>query len=138
MSKYNKLQGHKRCLRVLDTITFIFVIAVLSSCATGSSIVTGNIRPAIDPTAVKVYLKPPVRYETIALVEASSDVEFSSQSAQNRTIKELKKQAAKLGANGVLLTNTENKTSGGFIINGIYTTSDKKVARGEAIYVIQE
>jgi len=49
-------------------------------------------------------------------------------------MKELKKQAAKLGANGVLLTNTGTIKTGG----NIYTASNVKTAQGEAIYVTQE
>jgi hypothetical protein len=138
MRQFKNLQVTRQGIRVLNTITVILLFTVLTGCATGSYILTGKTRPAIDPMAVKVYLTPPTKYETIAIVEASSNVEFSSQAAQNRTIEKLKEQAAKLGANGVLLTNTENKSSGGVIVSGIYIASDKKTARGEAIYVIQE
>lgn len=117
-------------------ITSILFITILSGCVTGSSIITGNVRTAIDPKIVKIYLNPPAKYETIAIIEVSSDVAFSSQAAQNRTINKLKKEAAKLGANGVLFKSTENKISNGAFVNGI--SSDKKVTQGEAIYIIQE
>ena len=138
MLKYSKLKVKKQCIRVFNAIIAITLFIVMFGCATGSYILTGTARPAIDPITVKVYLTPPTKYETIAIVEASSDVGFSSQAAQNRTIEKLKKQAAKLGANGMLLTNTENKSSGGVLVSGVYIASDKKTARGEAIYVIQE
>jgi hypothetical protein len=103
----------------------------LVGCATGSSIVTGDVRPAIDPNEVKLYLEPPLEYETIGLVEASSEVELSTQAAQDRAIGELKAQAARLGANGVLLGNT------GDVYYGDYA-NEIKTAKGKAIFVIQE
>ena len=109
-------------MRVVKIITALFFLTVLFGCATGSSIVTGKVRPAISPSAVKIYLDPPSQYETIGIVEASSDVEFSTQAAQDRVINELKSQAAKIGANGVLLMNTGDKSGEmvGFYSGGIF------------------
>ena len=138
MLKYHKRQLGKPHIIVLNITIIIISLTALFGCSTGSSIVTGNVRPAIDPMAVKIYLTPPAKYETIAIVESSSDVGFSSQAAQNRAIDRLKKEAAKLGANGVLLTNTANKSTGGVLIGSVFVDSDAKTARGEAIYVVQE
>jgi len=117
-------------------------LLVLLGCATGSSVVTGNVRPAISPTEVRIYLDPPSKYETIGLVDASSEVEFSTQAAQDRAINELKAQAAKIGANGVLLLNTGDKTGDmvGFVSGGVFYggATESKTARGRAIFVIQE
>jgi hypothetical protein len=120
-------------------------IAMSFGCATatGSGIVTGSARPPTNPSEVKLYLDPPPsQYETIGLVEASSEVEFSTQAAQDRVIDELRAQAAKLGANGVLLLHSGDKPgdSVGFYSKGTFysTTSESKVARGRAIFVPQE
>lgn len=129
-------------MRVLRIITTLFSLAVLFGCATGSAIVTRKARPAIGPTEVKIYLDPPSQYETIGIVEASSDVEFSTQAAQDRAINELKSQAAKIGANGVLLMNTGDKSGEmvGFYSGGIFYAgaSETKTAKGKAVFVIQE
>ena len=114
-----------RIFKIIITLSFL---SVLVGCATGSSIVTGKVKPAISPGEVKIYLYPPSQYDTIGIVEASSDVEFSTQAAQDRVINELKAQAAKIGANGVVLINT-----------GFYGgPSETKIAKGKAISVIQE
>jgi uncharacterized protein YbjQ (UPF0145 family) len=129
-------------MRLFRIITIIFWFVVLAGCATGSVIITGNVRSAIDPLEVKIYLELPSQYETIGIVEASSDVEFSSQAAQDRVINELKNQAAKIGANGVLLINVGNQSGGttGFYSGGVFyaSSSETKTAHGQAIYVIQE
>ena len=124
------------------TIVALSFLVALLGCATGSFIVTGKVRPAISPSEVKIYLDPPSQFETIGIVEASSEVEFSSQAAQDRAINELKKQAAKIGANGVLLLNTGNKSGDmvGFYSGGVFyaEASQTKTATGRAIFVIQE
>ena len=115
-------------MKITKMFMLLFSFVLLTGCSTGSSIVTGNRRAAINPTEVKIYIDAPAQYETIGLVEASDEVAFSTQASQDRVVKELKAQAAKLGANGVLIISTDSKRD----------TSDKKVAQGKAIYVVRE
>ena len=88
MFKRNVMEASRIAVLIVCLLTLV-------GCATGSSIVTGKVRPAIDPNDVKLYLEPPLEFETIGIVEASSEIEFSSQAAQDRTIQELKAQASK-------------------------------------------
>lgn len=129
-------------MKIFRVAVFATFLTVLFGCATGSSIVTGKVRPAINPSDVKLYLESPIKYETIGIVEASSEVEFSSQAAQDRAIQELKVQAARIGANGVLIKNTGNQSGDmvGFFSGGVFFAgaSEKKTAMGNAILVIQE
>jgi len=103
MEKLHSLLKNKKIWMAFKMSIIILLLNVLTGCATGSVIITGKERPAITPSEVKIYIDPPSQYETIGLVEASSDVELSRQAAQDRVIKKLKLQAAKIGANGVLL-----------------------------------
>ncbi len=82
------------------------LVLFLTGCASGSSIVTGTKRPPIDPGKVKLYLQPPSNHEVIGIVNASSDAGWTEQGSIDYAVQELKKQAAKLGANGVLITTT--------------------------------
>jgi len=119
-----------------------FFCIVLFGCATGSTIITGEARPAIDPSMVRIYLDPPTQFETIGFIEASSDVEFSRQAAQDRVINELRNRAARIGANGILLVGTgvQSGDTVGFVSGGVlFTTTGSRITRhGRAIYVIQE
>ncbi len=64
---------------------------------------TGQERSPIDPAAVTLYDDPPADYEVVGIVEAASDVILiSTEVAQERAFAELKEQAAKIGANGVI------------------------------------
>ena len=139
-------------MQVVKIITAIFFVAFLCGCVTyGSSIVTGEVRPEISPSEVKIYLDPPSHYETIGIVETSREIGFSRQKAQDNVIEDLKKLAAKMGANGVLLTSTTTQSSGstgGFAVGtsfgnigfgvGSGSTSERIVGQGRAIYVIEE
>jgi len=120
-------------------------LVIVSACAffnrlrIGSSIVTGTKRPPIDPGKVKLYLQPPSNHEVIDIVNASSDAGWTEQGSIDYAVQELKKQAAKLGANGVLITTTGENTStvvGGYGTGYLYAIPvTAKTVSGHAIYV---
>ena len=95
----------------------ILILALgLAGCATSSHVLTGVARPAIAPDQVKLYSAPPAdRYEQIAVIDAISSQSFamSSQQKTDKVIARLKEEAAKLGANGIILQGIANETSGG-------------------------
>ncbi|KOE80323.1 MULTISPECIES: hypothetical protein [Vibrio] len=95
----------------LKVVLWSFALLVLNGCASGSSIVTGVQRAELDISEVRLYLEAPKQYETIGLVKASSDAGMTQQASQDYAVEELKKQAAKIGANGVILTATGERTS---------------------------
>ena len=124
--------------RQVHHIFIILLVFVLTACASGSSIVTGDKRQPLDPGQVKLYLDPPAKYESIGIVKASSDSGWTEQGSQDYAIEELKKQAAKLGANGVLLTTTGEKTTtiGGYGTGVLYAVPvTAQTLSGRAIYV---
>lgn len=99
---------------------------------------TGKARTPIDPAQVKVHSTAPPDYEEIAVIDASSrsSGSFGDQEKMNTVIARLKKEAASLGANGVLLQSTGLNYGGGLSIGtGIFTASDNKTGRRLAIYV---
>ena len=93
---------------------FLLPLALLAACAT-SSMVTGRVRPPIDPAQVRIYqLPPPGEFEEIAQLDTQSGpFTYGEQNKMNSVLAHLRKQAAKLGANGVLLVGTENAIGGG-------------------------
>jgi len=115
------------------------VVIMLAACASGSAIVTGKTRPPITPEQVKIYLDPPAAYEVIGLVNASSDSGWTEQGSLDYAMEELKKQAAKLGANGVLLMSSGDRTStivGGQGTGYVYAVPIvAKTVQGRAIFV---
>ena len=115
------------------------VFLALGGCASGSSIVTGTTRTPLTPEQVTIYLEPPADFDVIGLVNASSDSGWTEQGSQDYAVKELKKQAAKLGANGVLLMSSGEKTTtavGGYGTGYFYAVPiTAKTVQGKAIFV---
>jgi hypothetical protein len=87
---------------------------VLAACAPSSHIVVGTVRPAIPPSEVKIYLQPPPAFEEIAVLNASADSMFGTggQSTVDKVIQRLKEEAAKLGANGIILEGMSDQQTG--------------------------
>ena len=100
-SNHGEGQMKKKFISVIS-IVFLAVFT-LAACATGSSIVVGDVREPLTPDQVQLYLQAPTNYEVIGIVDASSDAGWTEQGAVDYAVEELKKQAARLGANGVLL-----------------------------------
>ena len=98
-----------------------FVCLFILGCAS-SHVLTGTARAPISPSQVKIYSHPPANFEEVALLTASSESSWAwtEQGKTNAVIEGLKKEAAKLGANGVLLQSlgTEGGGSGVGISSG--------------------
>ena len=124
---------------------YLVLILLLINCHPVSHIVVGNKREATSPTDVKVYLDYPESYEKIALVDAGSNFSFKDpvilfawQSKMNKALERLKIEAASLGANGILIVNTDNKTyqSINSNENGVQSsTYEEKFIKAIAIHV---
>jgi hypothetical protein len=130
--------------------------AGLSACAPSSHVLVGPARPAITPDQVKIYSHPPPNYQEIAVLDASSKSAFGTggQKSVDKVIERLKIEAAKLGANGVILEGFHDSQTGSIGTGlgsdsysghsavgvgvggslGIY----KKTGHGDAIYVPEQ
>jgi hypothetical protein len=99
-------------IRLLTLLTFLAV--GLAACAPSSHILVGTARPPISASEVKVYLKPPPSYQEIAILNASahSMLGTGGQGSVDKVIERLKEQAAKLGANGIILEGMSDRETG--------------------------
>lgn len=85
--------------------TAIYGMALLLAACVSPPHLVGKARPPIPVSSVVVYpsvLTPP-RYEVIAKLDATGLGGFSSPNTNQAVIARLKAEAARLGANGVLL-----------------------------------
>jgi uncharacterized protein YbjQ (UPF0145 family) len=77
--------------------------------------------------------------EEIAIVKASSDSGLTQQGSLDYAVDELKKQAAKVGANAVVLTgrDTSSQTVGVPVYGGgtVVSSSEVEIVQGIAIWV---
>jgi hypothetical protein len=133
-------------------------LAILGAvgCSSSSHVVVGRARPPISPDDVRLYLHPPTKYEEVALLDASSKNSWAvtDQGKTDKVIERLKKQAAALGANGVLISGLSNQSAGSVSVGSATANSYGhtatafgtgfsapimlKEASGMAIFVIQE
>ena len=106
----------------LFVFSAVFVF-LLTACAS-SAVLIGKARPAISPEQVKLYLRPPKKFEEIAILESSSRNSWAitSQGKMDTVIQRLKEEAAKLGANGILLQGTGSEY-GGSVNTGVGTAT---------------
>ena len=86
---------------------------LLSGCAS-SHVLVGQARAPISAEEVTLYIEPPARYETIALLEASNrgKMNWTEQGRTNTVIWRLKEEAAALGANGIIIQGMGHQYAG--------------------------
>ena len=125
----------------------------LAACAPSSHVLVGTAHPPISPSEVKIYLQPPPTFEQIAILNASSNSMFGTggQGSVDKVIQRLKEEAAKVGANGIILEGMSDRETGS-LGGGSGSTSYsgnsavgvgvggslgifKKTAQGRAIFV---
>jgi len=145
----SKMQG--------DTMKNIFGVltiaaSLLAGCAitNETSLVIGQARAPIKADQVKLYTTPPDKYEEIAIVSADAAHDFmSKQDLLNISVAKIKEEAAKVGANGVLLDNVGDsyigssgmmtsmvtKGRGPVVGVGAMNARTGKVVSGKAIFV---
>jgi hypothetical protein len=91
------------------------IVAAVPGCGSSDSfIMTGIARAPISPADVKIYSQPPPEFVEIALLNASSKSVFTpgGQGTVDTVIEHMKEQAAKLGANGVILAGFSDRQTG--------------------------
>tara|TARA_Y100000780_G_C13442211_1_gene323823 strand:- start:81 stop:485 length:405 start_codon:yes stop_codon:yes gene_type:complete len=129
-------------------ISIVFLIMMFFvGCVPVSHIVVGDTREPIDPSNVEIYLDYPEKYEKIALIDAGSNFSFKDpailftwQSKMDKVTERLKIVAAKLGANGIVIVNTDNKIYQSNSSDGEGSTHSssytEKFGKAIAIYVL--
>ena len=125
------------------------ILSFIIGCVPVSHIVVGETREPIHPSNVKIYLDYPEEYEKIALIDAGSNFAFKDpvilfdwQRKMDKAMERLKIEAAQLGANGILIVNTDTNN----IIQSVrsdgeggtqVSSSTEKYVKAIAIYVFE-
>lgn len=97
------------------------VAALLTGCATASRFMISDARAPIPVEFVRVYMQPPpTRYIEIAMLDASSGgFTYGAQNRDNAVMDRLRSEAARLGANGVLIQQMGQLPSNGGVGVGV-------------------
>jgi hypothetical protein len=127
----------------------------LGACASLTShVLVGGVRPPVSADQVRVYLEPPAGdYERIAVIDSSSKYSFfeSGPEKTETIIRRMQQDAARLGANGLLLqqitdephasigagVGTQSESARGTMTLGISTSGvwSSRYGRALAIYL---
>jgi hypothetical protein len=84
---YGKLSGGRN-----RAAAGLLAVLTLAACTT-SHVLVGARRPAISPGEVHLYLRPPAKYDEVALLSSSSRASFAltAQGRSDAVIERLKK-----------------------------------------------
>ncbi|MBB4129773.1 hypothetical protein [Xanthomonas sp. 3075] len=94
-------------------VTAAALALLLAGCASSSKVMLGQARAPIDPAQVQVYSNAPAGSVEIAQLESTSAAGFGTQGQTDAAVLRLKREAAKLGANGVVIVGVGSERSGG-------------------------
>lgn len=120
---------------MIKNLMFAAVLMLAGCVATGSHIITGTVRPAISPEAVKIYADAPANFEKIGFITAVC-ADGNLQRGSDKRVSELKRQAGLLGANGVLLgADTKNPPVPIGTPYGVVNADNGSTLNGIAIFV---
>ncbi|MFC7302176.1 hypothetical protein [Cognatiluteimonas weifangensis] len=108
-------------MRPIPLLSAVLALALLGGCASTSRVMLASPRPALAPEQVRVYFTPPPgRYQEIALLEtASGPFTYGEQNKLDEVIAKLRAEAARLGANGVLVQDTSSGYRSGGVNVGV-------------------
>ncbi len=134
----------------MKTLCLALLMLSLGACAitNETTLLIGKKREATLPENVVIYTVTPEKYQEIAIVTADAAHDFmSKQALLDIAVQKLKEEAAKVGANGILLENVgnfnvgasglmlvPNSNSSSVAIATTNTRSGKQIS-GKAIFV---
>jgi hypothetical protein len=113
------------------------LLFLLYGCA-ATYVLVGTPRAPIDPSQVTIYLSTPDDAEEIAIIEAPNQGGFTDQGKVDSAVASLKRTAAALGANGVVLRGIGTESTSGIAqtvgTTAIYGGARHKTVTGVAIF----
>ena len=123
-------------LRLKVFLLFILVI-MISGCSVSSkaTMTTGHKRPPISPDEVKIYdsiEKVPGQYEEMALITSKGDYRHTDLANMYSS---MRAEAAKIGANGLILGEIQEPRTRDMVLNAIFNTGSYRTGKATAIFV---
>ncbi len=120
------------------TFPILLVAAALSACVTTHVIPLGTPGryPPVDPEQVRVFLKEEdvgAKFERIAAIEAEGD--YNSVNTE-KMIKAMKKKAARLGADALILGEFKDPSTGARIAHAVFGVGGERKGKVIAIRLL--
>ena len=112
-----KRPGHSEHDLIVKNLV-LAALMMVAGCTTGSHKVTGALRPATPANQIVVYYQMPPHSKIIGRVSADSYGGVTLQNASDDALDQLKLEAGKLGANGIVLDNFNDVALDGAHVRG--------------------
>jgi hypothetical protein len=120
-------------------IAAMALAVLLAGCASSSKLMLGDARPAIHPSEVRIYRMAPPGAINIAEIDASSAIGFGTRGQDTAVMERLTREAAALGANGLLLLGRGGASSPvGMSVGGARYGSNTSAGIGVGIPTTQK
>jgi len=100
-------------MTIIRLAVALLLASALGACASSSKVMLGRSYAPVDPSQVRIYTTPPPGSVEIAQLESSSAMGFGTQGQTDAAVDRLKREAAALGANGVVLMGVGSTPSAG-------------------------
>ena len=112
-------------------------VLVAAACVTTNAAVMNKqlVRPAINPDSVVLYRtrqEAPRPYDEVAILNSKGDADWTDEAKMYNS---MRKKAAELGANGVIVENTKDPGTGAKVAKALLGTSANRKGEAVAIYV---
>jgi hypothetical protein len=134
-----KLCLHPEAAPMLNKIAKYALVSSLfvAGCVAVNATQLGELtaRPPLDPTTVVIYRtanQVPRRYDEVALLNATGSTGFTDEKGM---LEAMKKRAAKIGANGVILDAISEPSAGAKVAAAIFGVSAERKGKALAIFV---
>ena len=120
-------------------IQVLLFSTLLFSCATADMVKVTVIGKTYTPSPVndvKVYIGANTirkEYDQIAIINADDE---GWAKPDSELIVEMKKRAAQIGADGIIIQSQDSQSAGGIFVGGVYVQSNKKIFKAIAIKYI--
>ena len=116
------------------------VVGVVTACTrTNAALMDNSIRlERTCPDAVKIYTTPAqvgATYQEVALLNSAGNTGFTSESGM---IKSMRKKAAEVGANGIIMGNIDEPGAGAKVAAAIFGTGAERKGKSVAIFVASD
>lgn len=120
-----------------SSLVFLSAAMLLSACvSTNATVLNKSLtRPPIAKDSVVIYSsadKVPGKYDEVAVLNSKGDESLTD---ERKMYESMRSEAAKLGANGVILQETKDPGTGSKVAHVLIGTSSSRHGKSMAIYV---
>ena len=123
------------------TLSAALLVVALAACVRTNATMLGSAtaqRPALVPDSVRIYrtaAQVPGKYEEVALLNATGEASWTD---ENKMMNAMRKKAASLGANAVILDAISEPSAGAKVAGAVFGTGAQRKGKAIAVWVFPD